>query len=78
MVGVETLNPHECRGTLRKSQKMRRTGWCALLRIMDIKNRLKRNSNEIVDINFALCEMRAASIARGRNEILYSGLSLLS
>jgi len=35
MVGAETLNPHECRGTLRKSQEMRRTGWCAFLRIID-------------------------------------------
>ena len=34
MVGAETLNPHECREMLRKSQEMRRTEWYALLRIM--------------------------------------------
>ena len=35
MVGAETLDPHECRGTLRKSQEVRRTGRCAFLRIID-------------------------------------------
>lgn len=34
MVGAETLNPHECRGKLRKSQEMRRTLGCAVLRIL--------------------------------------------
>lgn len=35
MVGAETSNPHECMGTLRKSQEMRHAGWRALLRIID-------------------------------------------
>ena len=79
MVGVETLNPRECRGTLRKSQEMRRTGWCAFLRIITFRKfRLKRNVNEIVDINFAICEMRNVPIAGGGHEVLYSGLPLLS
>lgn len=79
MVGAETLNPHECRGTLRKRQEMRRAGWCVLLRIISFREfRLKRNANEIMDINFALCEMRNTSIAGGEHEILYSGLPLLS
>ena len=32
-IGAEALNPHECRGKLRKSQEMRRTLGCAVLRI---------------------------------------------
>ena len=34
-VGAETLNPHECRGKLRKSQEMRRALGCAVLRILE-------------------------------------------
>lgn len=79
MVGAETLNPHECRGMLRKSQEMRRTEWYALLRSITFREfRLRRNTNEIMDINFALCEMREASTAGGGHEILYSRLPLLS
>ncbi len=79
LVGAETLNPHECRGTLRKCQEMRRTGRCAFLGIITFREfRLKRNINEITNANFALCEMKDASIPGGWHEVLYSGLPLLS
>ena len=50
-VGAETLNPHECRGKLRKSQEMRRALGCAVLCIKNYfrKFRIKRNmSNRIL------------------------------
>lgn len=76
LVGAETLNPHECRGMLRKSQEMWRTGRCALLHIMCFLQNFV--SNEIINMDFVLCEMRDISIAGGGHEVLYSGLPLLS
>ena len=79
MVGTETLNTHKCREMLCKSQEIRRTGRCAVLRIITFREfHLKRNINEIANANFALREMKDASINGGRDEILYSGLPLLS
>ena len=43
MVGAETLNPHECRGTLRKCQEMRRTRRCALLHIIRLLENFARD-----------------------------------
>ena len=80
MVGAETLNPYECRGTMRKSQ-----GGAAYRTVrLSPYNRLLKNfiSNEMKtkfeNGNFAYGETRAVVIVGGGHEILHSRLPLLS